>query len=46
MKITSGRLDDPRVQALLAYHVSIARAETGRGSAHALDLSGLKAPDI
>ena len=36
MTITNGGLDDPRVQALLAYH---ARAETGRGSAHALDLS-------
>jgi putative acetyltransferase len=34
------------VQALLAHHLNTARAATGRGSAHALDLSGLKAPDI
>jgi putative acetyltransferase len=46
MKITNGGLDDPRVQALLAHHFTTARAETGRGSAHALDLSGLKSPDI
>lgn len=46
MKITDGGLDDPRVQALLEYHFTTARAETGRGSAHALDLSGLKLPDI
>ncbi len=46
MKITDGGLDDARVQALLAHHFTTARAETGRGSAHALDLSGLKSPDI
>ena len=46
MKITDGGLDDPRVQALLAHHYKTARAQTGRGSAHALDLSGLKSPDI
>ena len=46
MKITDGGLDDPRVQALLEHHFTTARAETGRGSAHALDLSGLKSPDI
>ncbi len=46
MKITDGGLDDPRVQALLTYHFTTARTETGRGSAHALDLSGLKSPDI
>ena len=46
MKITDGGLDDPRVQALLAHHLNTARAATGRGSAHALDLNGLKAPDI
>jgi putative acetyltransferase len=44
--ITEGGLDDSRVQALLAWHVNTARAATGRGSAHALDLSGLKSPDI
>ena len=46
MKIVPGGLDDPRVQALLEHHVRTARAQTGRGSAHALDLSGLKTPDI
>lgn len=45
-KIIEGGLDDSRVQALLAYHVNTARAATGRGCAHALDLSGLKASDI
>jgi putative acetyltransferase len=46
MKITNGGLDDPRVQTLLAHHFNTARAETAPGSAHALDLSGLKSPDI
>jgi putative acetyltransferase len=46
MKISDGGLDDPRVQALLTHHFNTARAETAPGSAHALDLSGLKAPDI
>lgn len=46
MTITDGRLDDPRVQALLAHHFTTARAQTARGSAHALDLSGLTSPDI
>jgi putative acetyltransferase len=39
-------LGDPRVAALLATHAATARAETGKGSAHALDLDGLKAPGI
>ncbi|HEX3626397.1 MAG TPA: GNAT family N-acetyltransferase [Verrucomicrobiae bacterium] len=46
VKITEGGLDDPRVQSLLTHHFQTARAETGRGSVHALDLSGLKSPDI
>ena len=46
MTIIDGGLDDPRVQALLAYHYASARAQTAAGSAHALDLSGLRAPDI
>ena len=46
MNIVDSGLDDSRVQALLQYHFTTARAETGRGSAHALDLSGLKSPDI
>lgn len=46
MKIVSGGLDDPRVRALLEQHVRTARAQTAVGSAHALDLDGLKAADI
>jgi putative acetyltransferase len=46
MKIIDGGLDDPRVQNLLDYHFTAARAETAPGSAHALDLSGLKSPDV
>jgi putative acetyltransferase len=46
IKIKNGGLDDPHVQELLAYHYRTARAETAPGSAHALDLSGLKSPDI
>lgn len=46
MKIVSGGLDDPRVQALLEHHASTARAETAPGSAHALDLSGLNSNDV
>jgi putative acetyltransferase len=46
MHIVEGGLDDPRVVALLHTHVTRARAETARGSAHALDLSGLRAPEI
>ena len=46
MRILEGRLDDPRVVALLETHLRRARAETAPGSAHALDLSGLRAPDV
>ena len=46
IKITGGGFDDPRVQALLLYHLNTARAATAQGSAHALDLSGLKSPDM
>jgi len=46
MNITVGGLEDPRVQALLEYHVRTARAQTAVGSAHALDLDGLKAADM
>jgi putative acetyltransferase len=46
LRIIAGDLTDPRVAALLLHHLVTARAETGEGSAHALDLSGLKAPDI
>lgn len=46
MTITEGGLDDSRVRALLDFHVTTARAETGRGSAHALDHDALRAPGI
>ena len=46
MHIVEGGLDDPRVVALLDAHVARARAETARGSAHALDLSGLRSPEV
>jgi putative acetyltransferase len=44
--IVEGGLDDPRVIALVQTHVTRARGETERGSAHALDLDGLRAPDM
>jgi putative acetyltransferase len=46
IRIEEGGLDDPRVIALLRHHVTRARAETAPGSAHALDLSGLHAPEV
>lgn len=46
MKLGPGDLTDPRVLAMLTHHVTTARAETAPGSAHALDLAGLKAADI
>ena len=46
MHITEGGLDDQRVVELLRTHVARARAETAPGSAHALDLSGLRAPEV
>ncbi len=46
MNITRGGLEDLRVQALLEQHTKTARAATGRGSAHALDLDGLRSADI
>ena len=46
MRIVKGGLDDPRVVELLQVHVARARAETAPGSSHALDLAGLRAPDV
>jgi putative acetyltransferase len=46
MHIVEGDLDDPRVIDLLHTHLARARAETAPGSAHALDLSGLRAPEV
>src|SRR5947207_8800099 len=46
MHIVEGGLDDPRVVDLLQTHVTRARVETAQGSSHALDLSGLRAPEV
>jgi putative acetyltransferase len=46
MRIIPGDLSDQRVVDLLRIHLTSARAETAPGSAHALDLSGLRSPDI
>ena len=46
MNIRTGDTTDPRVIALLDHHVTTARAHTEPGSAHALDLAGLRAPDV
>jgi putative acetyltransferase len=46
IKITLGDLDDRRVIDLLHFHFTTARAQTPPESAHALDLTGLRAPDI
>ena len=46
MRIAFGDLDDPRILALLQTHLTQCRAETAAGSAHALDVAGLKAPDV
>ena len=46
MEIRRGGLEDPRVQDLLRTHLRQARSETAPGSAHALDLQDLHAPDI
>ena len=44
--IRVGGLDDPRVIAFLEMHLDRSRAETAPGSAHALDLEGLKGSDV
>lgn len=44
--LKKGDLDDPRIIALIRYHVEMGRANTQEGSAHALDVSGLKTADI
>ncbi len=45
-QIAPGDLSDPAVIALLATHLHHARAETAQGCAHALDVEGLRTPDI
>jgi len=46
VRIVEGGLDDARVLALLRTHLSRALEITPRESAHALDASSLRAPDI
>ena len=46
IRLVEGGLEDPRVVELLHTHLIRARAETAPGSAHALDLSGLRAPEV
>jgi putative acetyltransferase len=46
MEITLGDLADPRVVDLLRCHLKHSRAHTAPGSAHALDIRGLQAPNI
>jgi putative acetyltransferase len=46
IRITAGDFNDPRVTDLLRIHFTTARAQTAPGSAHALDVAGLQAPDI
>lgn len=46
MQIKEGGLDDARVIALLQTHLAAAEAESPPESCHALDVSGLKTPDI
>ena len=46
MKITQGGLDDPDVIALLGEHLQGMADHSPPESIHALDVAGLKAPDI
>jgi putative acetyltransferase len=45
-RILPADLDDTRVILLLTDHVRVAREQTEPGSAHALDISGLRMPAI
>ena len=46
MRIIPGDFNEPRVVDLVFSHLTRARAETAKSSAHALDLTGLQSPDI
>jgi putative acetyltransferase len=46
VRILQGDLNDPLVVDLLQIHLTSARAATAPGSAHALDLAELQAPEI
>jgi putative acetyltransferase len=46
MRIITGDFSDARVLELLRIHLTSSRANTARGSAHALDIAGLQSPDV
>jgi putative acetyltransferase len=46
MRIIEDHFSDARVIDLLRVHLTGSRANTAPGSAHALDIAGLQAPDI
>ena len=46
MRIIKADFSDNRVTDLLRHHLATARAATAPGSAHALDIGGLQAPNI
>ncbi len=46
MRIIEGDFSNPHVVELLHIHLTTARSQTARGSAHALDVDGLQSPDI
>ncbi|HEX9159251.1 MAG TPA: GNAT family N-acetyltransferase [Rhizomicrobium sp.] len=46
IRIVRGDLDDSRIVRLLQHHVTTAAAQTAPGSAHALDIDGLRSPEI
>ncbi len=46
MRITEGRLDDERVHDLLRFHLAGMHENSPPGTVQALDLSGLKAPEV
>lgn len=46
LDIRPGGLDDPRVIDLLTFHLAQAHANSPVCGVHALDLSGLKAPEV
>ncbi len=46
LRIVAGDFDDRRVIDLLAFHHRTMHAQTPKGSAHALDLQGLRRPEI
>jgi len=45
LRILQANLDRPRVVELIEDHVVATRRQTASGSAHALDLSGLRSSD-